>query len=133
MQLQKYDRLATDFYQETSTLFDIYKDIICDLWIEHLPLLKAQDTSSWKNNLNKLRKRRTLKVTKAQRKVNIRKSFEEITSKRFALLKISCLRQHGLVVTMQTFMERERNFLDKDVPYTAKIQCTPNRVYSIKL
>ena len=55
MQLQKYDRLVSDFYQETSTLFDDYKDIISDLWIGHLPLLKAQDTSSWKKNLNKLR------------------------------------------------------------------------------
>ena len=133
MQMQKYDRLVSDFYLETSTLFDDYKDIISDLWIGHLPLLKAQDTSSWKKNLNKLRKRRTLKETKALKKVNIRKSFEEMTSKRHALRKIKCLRQNGLVVTMKTFLERERNFLDKDVPYTAKIQCAPNRVYTMKL
>ena len=74
-----------------------------------------------------------MKATKALKKVNIRKSFEEMTSKRHALRKIKCLRQNGLVVTMKTFLERERNFLDKDVPYTAKIQCTPNRVYTMKL
>ena len=34
---------------------------------------------------------------------------------------------------MKTFLERERKFLDKDVPYTIKIQCTPNRVYRMKL
>ena len=133
MQFQKYDRLVSDFYQETSTWFDIYKDIISDLWIGHLPLLRAQDTSSWKKNLNKLRKRRTLKATKALRKVNVMKSFENMTSKRHALRKIKCLRQNGLVVTMKTFLERERNFLDEEIPYTTKIQCTPKRVYSIKL
>ena len=132
-QFQKYDRLVSDFYLETSISFDSYKDIISDLWIGHLPLLKAQDTLSWKKNLNKLRKRRTLKVTKAQRKVNIRKSFEHLTSKRFALQKINHLRYNGFVVTMKTFLERERNFLDEDVPYTTKIQCTPNRVYRIKM
>ena len=84
-------------------------------------------------DLNKLRKRRTLKATIAQRKVNVRKSFENMTSKRHALKKIIGLRQNGLVVTMKTFLERERNFLDEDVPYTTKIQCTPNRVYAIKL
>ena len=79
-QFQKYDRLVSNFYKETATRFDNYKDIISNIWIGHLPLLKAKDTTSWKKNLNKLRKRRTLKVTKAQRKVNVRKSFKQMIS-----------------------------------------------------
>jgi hypothetical protein len=79
-QFQKYDRLVSNFYKETSTRFKIYKDIISYIWIGHLPLLKAKDTTNWKKNLNKLRKRRTLKVTKAQRKVNVRKSFKQMIS-----------------------------------------------------
>ena len=79
-QLQKYDRLVSNFYKETSTRFKMYKDIISYIWIGHLPLLKAKDTTNWKKNLNKLRKRRTLKVTKAQRKVNVRKSFKQMIS-----------------------------------------------------
>ena len=80
-QFQKYDRLVSNFYKETSTRFKIYKDIISYLWIGHLPLLKAKDNNTnWKKNLNKLRKRRTLKVTKAQRKVNVRKSFKQMIS-----------------------------------------------------
>ena len=79
-QFQKYDRLVSNFYKETSTRFKIYKDIISYIWIGHLPLLKAKDTTNWKKNLNKLRKRRTLKVTKAQRKVNARKSFKQMIS-----------------------------------------------------
>ena len=68
MQFQKYDRLVSEFYTETSNLFDAYKNIISYLWIGTLPLLKKKDTLSWKKNLMKLRKRRTLKATKAQRK-----------------------------------------------------------------
>ena len=88
-QFQKYDRLVSNFYKETSTRFKIYKDIISYIWIGHLPLLKAKDTTNWKKNLNKLRKRRTLKsrvpaagtlLTKAQRKVNVRKSFKQMIS-----------------------------------------------------
>ena len=79
-QFQKYDRLVSNFYKETSTRFKMYKDIISYIWIGHLPLLKAKDTTNWKKNLNKLRKRRTLKVTKAQRKVNVRKSFKQMIS-----------------------------------------------------
>ena len=79
-QFQKYDRLVSNFYKETSTRFKIYKDIISYIWIGHLPLLKAKDTTNWKKNLNKLRKRITLKVTKAQRKVNVRKSFKQMIS-----------------------------------------------------
>jgi hypothetical protein len=79
-QFQKYDRLVSNFYKETATRFDNYKDIISNIWIGHLPLLKAKDTTNWKKNLNKLRKRRTLKVTKAQRKVNVRKSFKQMIS-----------------------------------------------------
>ena len=80
-QFQKYDRLVSNFYKETSTRFKIYKDIISYIWIGHLPLLKAKDNNTnWKKNLNKLRKRRTLKVTKAQRKVNVRKSFKQMIS-----------------------------------------------------
>ena len=79
-QFQKYDRLVSNFYKETSTRFKMYKDIISNIWIGHLPLLKAKDTTSWKKNLNKLRKRRTLKVTKAQGKVNVRKSFKQMIS-----------------------------------------------------
>ena len=79
-QFQKYDRLVSNFYKETSTRFKIYKDIISYIWIGHLTLLKAKDTTNWKKNLNKLRKRRTLKVTKAQRKVNVRKSFKQMIS-----------------------------------------------------
>ena len=132
-EFQKYDRLVSNFYKETSNRFAIYEEIISYLWIGHLPLLKAKNTSYWKKNLNKLRKRRTLKATKAQRKVSIRKSFKEMTSKRFALQKINHLRYNGFRVTMNTFLERERNFLDEGVPYTTKIQCTPNRVYRMKL
>ena len=66
LQFQKYDRLVSDFYKETATRFDMYQDIISDILIGHLPLLKAKDTSSWNKNLNKLRKRRTLKAMKAQ-------------------------------------------------------------------
>jgi len=79
-QFQKYDRLVSNFYKETSTRFKMYKDIISKIWIGHLPLLKAKDTTNWKKNLNKLRKRRTLKVTKAQRKVYVRKSFKQMIS-----------------------------------------------------
>ena len=80
LQFQKYDRLVSNFYKETATRFDNYKDIISNIWIGHLPLLKAKDTTNWKKNLNKLSKRRTLKVTKAQRKVNVRKSFKQMIS-----------------------------------------------------
>ena len=66
LQFQKYDRLVSDFYKETATRFDNYKDIISYIWIGNLPLLKAKDTSSWKKNLNKLKKRKTLKAMKAQ-------------------------------------------------------------------
>ena len=55
-----------------------------------------------------------------------------LTSKRHALQKINNLRHHGFRVTMNTFLERARNFLSDRSPYTTRIQCTPTRVYSMK-
>ena len=154
----KYDILVTDFYSETSKNFNAYEDLISQLWIGYLPLLKKKDKSTFKKNLNKLRKRRALKVTKQSLKIRkvrepkkvltkdkdstkekeslkmnkFRKPQKFITSKRHALQKINHLRLHGFEVTMKTFLERERNFLNVGSPYTTYIQCTPARVYKMK-
>jgi len=96
-------------------------------------LLKKKDLSSYKKNLNKMRKRRTHKVTKTTlRSDKVIKTFEHLTGKRYALQKINNLRHHGLLVTMNTFLERERTFLNMGSPYTAKIQFTPTRLYTMQ-
>ena len=75
-EFQEYDNLVTDFYSETSKRFDKYRDLIQELCIAYLPLLKKKDLSSWKKNLRKIRKRRTLKATKkALKKNKVRKAF----------------------------------------------------------
>ena len=66
---QKYDNLVTKFYNETSKNFNAYENLIQELWIGYLPLLEKKDESSWKKNLNKLRKRKTLKVTRQSLKI----------------------------------------------------------------
>ena len=77
-EFQEYDNLETDFYSETKTSkrFDKYRDLIQELCIAYLPLLKKKDLSSWKKNLRKIRKRRTLKAAKKTLKKNkARKAF----------------------------------------------------------
>ncbi len=131
-ELRQYDKLVSDFYNDTSKKFNKFKDLISELGVAYLLLLKKKDLSSYKKNLNIMRKRRTHKVTKKSLKPGkVRKTFENLTGKRYALKKINGLRQSGFMVTMNTFLERERSFLNIGSPYTAKIQCTPNRVYTM--
>ena len=131
-ELKQYDKLVSDFYEYTSKSFNKFKGLISELCITYLHLLKKKDLSSYKRNLSKLRKRRTHKVTKKSLKPGkARKTFEHLTGKRYALQKINGLRHSGFRVTMNTFLERERTFLKVGSPYTAKIQCTSNRLYTM--
>ena len=105
-ELKQYDKLVSDFYEYTSKSFNKFKGLISELCITYLHLLKKKDLSSWKHdtcrkylakNLNKLRKRRTHKVTKKTlRSGKVKKTFEHMTGKRYALQKINNLRHHGL-------------------------------------
>ena len=132
-EFKQYDKLASDFYEDTSKSFNKFKDLISELGITYLYLLKKKDLSSYKKHLNKSRKRRAHKVTKKSLKPGkVRKTFEHLTGKRYALQKINHLRKHGFEVTMNTFLERERTFLNDGSPYTAKIQCTPKRLYTMQ-
>ena len=63
-EFQQYDKLASDFYEGTSKSYNKFKELISELGFTYLHLLKKKDLSSYKKNLNKLRKRRTHKVTK---------------------------------------------------------------------
>ena len=81
-----YDKLVSDFYNDTSKSFNKFKGLISELCITYPHLLKKKDSSSYKKNLNKLRKRRTHKATKkALRSGKVRKTFEHLTGKRYAL------------------------------------------------
>ena len=96
-EFRQYDKLVSDFYKDTSKSYNKFKGLISELGIAYLHLLKKKDLSSWKKNLNKLRKRRTHKVTKKSlRPGKVKKTFEHMTGKRYALQKINNLRHHGL-------------------------------------
>ena len=62
----------------------------------------------------------------------VKKPQKFMTSKRHALQKINGLRHSGFRVTINTFLEKARNFLNDSSPYTSFIQCTPTRVYKMK-
>ena len=92
-EFKQYDKLASDFYEDTSKSFNKFKDLISELGITYLYLLKKKDLSSYKKHLNKSRKRRAHKVTKKSLKPGkVRKNFENLTGKRYALHKIKNLR-----------------------------------------
>ena len=95
-EFRQYDKLVSDFYKDTSKSYNKFKELISELGVTYLHLLKKKDLSSWKKNLNKLRKRRTHKVTKKTlRSGKVIKTFEHLTGKRYVLQKINHLRQHG--------------------------------------
>ena len=85
-EFKQYDKLVSDFYEDTSKSFNKFKELISELGVTYLHFLKKKDLYSYKKNLNKLRKRRTHKVTKkALRSGKVRKTFEHLTGKRYAL------------------------------------------------
>ena len=85
-EFRQYDKLVSDFYKDTSKSYNKFKELISELCVTYLHLLKKKDLSSYKKNLNKLRKRRTHKVTKKNlRSGKVRKIIEHLTGKRYAL------------------------------------------------
>ena len=55
-ELKQYDKLMSDFYNDTSKSFNKFRGLISELCVTYLHLLKKKDLSSWKKNLNKLQK-----------------------------------------------------------------------------
>ena len=45
-EFKQYDKLASDFYEDTSKSFNKFKDLISELGITYLYLLKKKDLSS---------------------------------------------------------------------------------------
>jgi len=51
-EFRQYDKLVSDFYNDTSKQFNKFKDLISELGVTYLHLLKKKDLSSYKKNLN---------------------------------------------------------------------------------